>query len=89
MDIDFEWDERKAERNYAKHRVHFRQAAAVFFDPFRIEADDPSTIEERFRVIGMAYGHILFVVYTWRSEAVRIISARKATNNERRRYYQN
>lgn len=71
-----------------KHGVDFDMAVKVFFDPNRIEYYDKShsTDEDRFITIGFA-GKILFVVYTERKENVCLISARLATNSERRKYY--
>jgi uncharacterized DUF497 family protein len=85
--MEFEWDAQKAQSNVVRHRIHFRQAIPVFFDPFRLEDKDRRYVEERFRLIGQAHGRVLFVVYTWRSDTIRIISARKATKDERERYY--
>lgn len=88
MSIRFEWDEEKANLNYKKHGVSFETASNVFLDENRIEIYDElhSVNEERYVTIGMA-NDILFVVYTDRSVNIRIISARKATNQERRLYY--
>ena len=87
---EFEWDERKAESNFAKHGVTFESAQGVFSDPFAIEfADDGNEYDEvRFRVIGMSAGVLLFVAYAMRGEAIRIISARGAEPYERRLYYE-
>ena len=86
----FEWDDEKAKKNKIKHNVSFKTATAVFDDPNRIEEYDylHSWNEERWQVTGMA-GDILFVIYTERKESIRLISARKATEKERIRYYGN
>lgn len=88
MALQFEWDDEKEQSNVEKHGVDFDTAVKVFFDPNRIEYYDKShsTDEDRFITIGLA-GKLLFVVYTERKENVRLISARLATNSERRRYY--
>lgn len=88
MALQFEWDDEKEHSNVEKHGVDFDTAVKVFFDPNRIEYYDKShsTDEDRFITIGFA-GKLLFVVYTERKENVRLISARIATNSERRRYY--
>lgn len=84
----FEWDEEKSKINFQKHGITFKTAAKVFADKNRIEEIDflHSVTEERYRVIGKV-GTILFVVYTERTPAKRIISARQATKSEKGRYY--
>ena len=86
-ELEFEWDEDKAAANWKKHGVDFRDAVRVFSDPFRKEFYDAahSGEEDRYNTIGMVRD-VLFVVYTERGEATRIISARKATPRERRWY---
>ncbi len=86
--MEFEWDPHKAIANRDKHGIDFADAIAVLEDEAAVTVLDAFTEEERFITIGMdAFGRVLVVVYTWRSEdAIRIISARKATRNERRQY---
>ena len=86
----FEWDDAKNKINKIKHGINFKTAAKVFNDPYRIEEyDDLHSIdEERWKVIGMV-DDVLFVIYTNRDEKIRLISAREATEQERRRYYGN
>lgn len=89
MAIPFEWDEEKAEINLKKHKIGFEEAKSVFGDPFSITVDDPdhSIEEQRFIDIGKsASGKLLIVVYTERRNKIRIISCRKATPAERRKY---
>ena len=83
-----EWDEKKAAINKQKHGVTFEDAALVFSDRNRIERHDErhSQDEDRWQVIGMVED-VLFVVYTDRDEAARIIMARGASPKERREYY--
>lgn len=71
-----------------KHNISFETAAHVFDDPECIEMYDfeHSTNEDRYIALGVV-GDVLFVVYTERKEAIRLISARLATNAERRLYY--
>lgn len=83
----YEWDSAKARSNYAKHAVHFADAVAVFTDDMAITIEDDDPGEERFVTIGMdVLGRLLVVVYTWRGGLIRIISARKATKQERKQY---
>jgi len=87
--VGFEWDEaNKAGANFRKHGVRMPEAIPVFDDPYAITVtDDESDEEQRFVTIGMgAAGRLLVVVYTWRGENVRIISARPAEARERKEY---
>ncbi len=87
-EILVEWDDNKNRLNIRKHGISFETAALVFADEERIEYFDSlhSETEERYVVIGCVEG-VLFVVYTMRGDAARIISARMATAVERRVYY--
>ena len=86
--LSIEWDARKNSLNLRKHGVGFKEASNVFFDNNRVEIFDAkhSEYENRFAVIGMVRD-ILLVIYTERQDALRIISARKATPSERKIYY--
>ena len=83
-----EWDPVKALSNARKHGVQFADAFAVLEDERALTMRDPSAHEEeRWVTLGLdALGRVLVVVYAWRGESVRVISARKATPRERRRY---
>lgn len=86
------WDEDKNRSNRAKHGVSFELASLVFGDPLQISELDPYEIEERWRTLGLVKGVvILLVVHTVKGdengeEEIRIISARKATQVERKAY---
>ena len=85
--MDFEWDAAKADSNLAKHGIDFAEAMEVLSDPERVERPDArSGGEPRVQVVGAAKGRILFVVYTMRGTACRIISIRKANRRERKAY---
>lgn len=89
--MQFEWDEEKNRKNIKKHDgISFPMAVRVFLDEDRIEKYDSrhSMEEDRYNVIGMVE-ELLFVVYTEREkDIVRIISARKATEEECNEYYE-
>jgi uncharacterized DUF497 family protein len=87
-DGQFEWDDEKARKNLAVHRVSFQTATAVFADiNALVEADDEAS-EERWQTIGLASSQMLFVVWTERhGDVIRIISARRATRHEEDRYF--
>ncbi len=85
----FEWDDEKAEKNFRNHGVRMSEAIPVFDDPYAVtiadEESDPD--EQRFIGLGMGLkGRILVVVYTYRGENIRIISARPAEPHEREEY---
>jgi uncharacterized DUF497 family protein len=85
--MNYEWDPDKARANVRKHKIEFADAVAVFADEMAITMEDERPEEDRFVTIGMdTLGRILVVVFTWRGDDIRIISARKATPNERRQY---
>lgn len=86
--MELEWDPRKAAENLRKHGVDFADAGTVLHDEQAITIpDERSDDEDRFVTLGMdALGRVLVVVYTWREDRPRLISARKATPLERRQY---
>ncbi|MEI6669519.1 MAG: BrnT family toxin [Acidobacteriota bacterium] len=86
----FEWDPKKAAANLDKHGVSFDEAATTFADPGALDGPDVghSTEEPRFLRVGRSIlGQVLVVAYTQRKgshgEAIRIISARRASRKER------
>jgi len=85
--VEFEWERKKALSNLKKHGIDFADAVSVLEDEIAITIPDEHPFEERFVTIGMdALGRILVVVYTWRRDRIRIISARKATAKEINQY---
>ena len=85
----FEWDPKKAEINLRKHGVSFDEATTVFADPLSILQPDPSHSvgEQRYLVLGTsARRRLLVVAFAERPPRTRLISARRATRNERRTY---
>ena len=92
-DLRFGWDEDKNRSNQKKHGVSFTEAATVFLDEDGLLIPDPdhSEFEERFVIIGTSKkANLLTVVHCLRESEtiIRIISARKATKNEGRQYYE-
>ena len=87
-DFIFQWDKKKNAINKQKHGVAFEDAAFVFLDENALDFPDVlHSIDEERRIVIGKVENVLYVVYTEREEALRIISARKATPSERRRYY--
>lgn len=83
----YQWDKDKAATNLRKHGIDFADAVSVFSDDLVITVPDERFDEERFITIGLdALGRVLVVVYTWRGQKIRLISARPATRQERKQY---
>ena len=93
MAIQFEWDEEKAASNLKKHKIRFEEASTVFADPLAklFHDEDHSTEENREILVGYSLlGRLLLVSFTERGvNLVRIISARVATQKERKRHEEN
>ncbi|OIP12998.1 MAG: hypothetical protein AUK53_06910 [Betaproteobacteria bacterium CG2_30_59_46] len=89
--MKIEYDAEKAASNPFQHEgVTFEEAEAVLYDPFALTREDSDTLgEQRFVSLGMGVkGRILVVVYTYREETIRLISAWKANQPQRSRYEQ-
>src|SRR5438093_2298592 len=87
-DIEFVWDRKKAESNLRKHGVAFETACEVFFDPFVcFIGTEVVGGERREIVVGMTVDwQILYVVYLFRKNQIRLVSARPVTSRERKQY---
>jgi uncharacterized DUF497 family protein len=82
-----EWDAAKARANFRKHGVRFADAVTALEDEGAITVRDEVEGEERWVAIGVdSLARILVVVYTWRGDDLRLISARPATSREHRQY---
>jgi uncharacterized DUF497 family protein len=89
MGYIFEWDPKKAESNARNHDLTFEEASTVFGDSLALLMPDPdhSLSEERYVVLGMSdRRRIIVVAFAERPPRTRLISARRATRPERRRY---
>jgi len=87
--VVFTWDTWKAAANLKKHGIDFHEAASVVKDTLSTTFPDEmhSNAESRFVTVGMSSrGRILVVVHTESGNMIRIISARRATRQERRFY---
>lgn len=89
MELTFEWDEEKARANLSKHQVSFLTAAEIFANEIMERIDDREDYGEiRFIALGRSNTGVYRVVFTWRGEnGVRIISAQKASRDEREIYH--
>ena len=89
MDLQFEWDDRKARLNFQKHGISFEEAKTVFRDPLAYIFDDEwhSIGEKREIIIGHDdKNRLVLVCFTDRNHIIRIISARLSTKKERQDY---
>ena len=88
--MEFEWDENKNRENIKKHGISFEEATAIFERPIWTRVDDRHDYGEVREVSIGDIGNFVIVVvaHTERNNKTRIISARKATPKERRRYYE-
>ena len=87
ISVEVEWDGRKAEANHRKHGVRFVAAVAVLYDEHAVTIVDHRAVETRYVKVGAdTSGRILVIVYSLRGSLHRLISARRATRRERRRY---
>ena len=84
----FEWDEEKRRQNLAKHGIDFPRAALVFDGRQAVMLYSPRPNEDRWQTIAEVEGRLISVIWTWREERCRIISARKARDGEARLYRQ-
>jgi uncharacterized protein len=93
MKLVFDWDEDKARRNRAKHKISFDEAKTIFGDPFLITIPDELHSQDEPRLVSIgtsARNRVILVVHTERDEddaiVIRFINARKATAAERQVY---
>ncbi|MGH7126671.1 MAG: BrnT family toxin [Stellaceae bacterium] len=87
--MKFEWDEEKAALNLGKHGLDFEFAKLIFAGPVLEGPDNRQDYgEARLVAIGTVDGFEIVVVFTWREEARRLISARRANAKERKAYHQ-
>ncbi len=85
--MEFEWDEAKNNVNIQKHGIDFTDATLIFDNPALIYEDLRRNYgERRFCGIGMLYSITVSLIYTKRENKIRIISARRAREDERKKY---
>jgi len=90
--IKFEWNDTKALKNIEKHGVSFEEAITVFYDDFALQYFDrehSQLKEDRFLILGMSNNSRILMICHCEKESgdiIRIISARKATKNEKKSY---
>ncbi len=87
--MQFEWDEEKRESNLAKHGIDFDRAILLWDGRGFIEWQSTQSEEERWLRTGTIDERFMTVIWTSRGEIVRIVSARRARDGEKRKYYEN
>ena len=86
--MEFEYDPDKSEANRAKHGIDFSQAKSLWLDPNRVEFVARFSDEDRFGLIGSFGGKLWAAIFTIREGKIRIISVRRARENETQTYHE-
>ena len=85
--MTFEWDEDKRLLNLQKHGIDFVDAQSVFEEERIYTYPSPKNDEERWVTVGPVENRLIAVIWTERGEAIRLISARRARDEEKRQYH--
>jgi len=87
--MKFEWDDKKRQRNLKKHGIDFADLEPMFLGVTVTILDDRFDYgEDRFVTFGLLNSVVLVVAHTEENDVIRFISARKATRNEEKRYFE-
>jgi uncharacterized DUF497 family protein len=85
--VRYQWDKKKADDNFRKHGIYFADAVSVLSDNLALTIEDEGSEERRWITMGCdLFGRMLVVIYSWRGDEIRIISARKASVKERKQF---
>ncbi|MGD2157882.1 MAG: BrnT family toxin [Anaerolineales bacterium] len=86
--MSYQWDPTKAHANLQKHNIDFADAVGVFEDEWALTMEEQFRAgEQRFVTLGMDFlGRLIVVIYTYHQDDIRLISARSATEQERKTY---
>ena len=85
--MDFEWDKTKRLANVAKHGIDFVDAKQIWLgDMLEIRSSQDHHREPRYLAYGLMSNRLITVVFTWRGNNIRLISARRARHHERKAY---
>jgi len=87
MQYIFEWDEHRRQSNLTKHGLDFITAATIFDGRPILTVHSTNPEEERFLTVGSVDSRFITVVWTWRGAVIRLISARRARDQEVRQYH--
>jgi uncharacterized DUF497 family protein len=80
--VKFEWDPGKSESNRRKHEIDFETAKELWLDENRVEIHAPHPLEDRLILIAKHLDKIWTAIYTFRQDAIRMISVRRARERE-------
>ena len=87
--VGFEWDARKCDANFSKHGLDFEDAREVFAGlTLTVKVDRFEYDEHRFITLGMVKDIVVVIAHTETDEEIRVISMRKATSNEQKKYFE-
>ena len=88
--MSYQWAPKKAALNLKKHGIDFADAVSILEDDWALTIKEHYVEgEQRFATAGMdVFGRVIVVVYTYRNDDIRMISARPATKSERKAYEQ-
>ncbi|MDQ3693334.1 MAG: BrnT family toxin [Chloroflexota bacterium] len=84
--MEFEWDEAKRRSNIEKHRIDFRDVEQLFDGRPAVTVETDFLAEDRYRTTGLVDARLTTVIWTQRSDRIRLISARGARDGEKREY---
>jgi uncharacterized protein len=84
--MEFEWDEAKRQSNIAKHGIDFARAQFIFDGRPLVTIPSRYLDEQRFVSTGIVEGRFLTVIWTIRDDKLRLVSARRSRNEEKREY---
>jgi uncharacterized protein len=85
--MEFEYDSEKSESNHKKHGLNFAEAQALWDDPSHIIVPARSITEERYALVGKLNESLWTCIFTLRGQNLRIISVRKARDEEKEGYH--
>lgn len=88
IDMQFEWDDEKSRTNKNKHGIDFDTAKDLWNDSNRVEIQTAYPIENRSILIGMIGERLWTAIFTYRNDAIRIISVRRSRKKEAKLYVQ-
>ena len=86
LQLEFEWDSEKSLKNADKHGLGFEKALILWFDLDLLTVPVERGDERRFLATGRLMGKVWTAVFTWRGGRIRLISVRRARDEEEKRY---